>query len=61
MVAAAALIWPLAWELPYAEGVALKRKKEEINDFTQEFPCGVAGLESSVIAVAQVESLAQEL
>ena len=25
--AAAALIWPLAWELPYAMGVALKRKR----------------------------------
>ena len=27
-LAAAALIWPLAWELPYATGVALKRKKK---------------------------------
>jgi len=26
---AAALIQPLAWELPYASGVALKRKKKE--------------------------------
>ena len=26
--AAAALIGPLAWELPYAAGVVLKRKKE---------------------------------
>ena len=26
--AAAALIQPLAWELPYAAGVALKRKKK---------------------------------
>ena len=26
---AAALIGPLAWELPYAMGVAIKRKKEE--------------------------------
>ena len=24
-LAAAALIWPLAWELPYATGAALKR------------------------------------
>ena len=28
-LAAAALIQPLAWELPYATGVALKRKKEK--------------------------------
>ena len=33
-LAAAARIQPLAWELPYATGVALKRqkeKKEEVN------------------------------
>ena len=28
---ATALIRPLAWEPPYAEGVALKEKKEEID------------------------------
>ena len=28
-VAAVALIQPLAWELPYARGVALKRKKKK--------------------------------
>ena len=28
-LAAAALIQPLAWELPYAAGVALKRKKKK--------------------------------
>ena len=27
MPAAVALIWPLAWELPYAAGTALKKKK----------------------------------
>ena len=27
-LAAAALIWPLAWKLPYATGAALKRKKK---------------------------------
>ena len=27
-LAAVALIWPLAWELPHAVGVALKRKKK---------------------------------
>ena len=27
--AAVALIWSLAWELPYATGVALKSKKEK--------------------------------
>ena len=26
--AAAALIWPLAWEFPYAAGVAVKREKK---------------------------------
>ena len=30
-----ALIGPLAWKLPYATGVALKRKKK-----IREFPCG---------------------
>ena len=30
-MAAAALIQPLAWELPYAASEALKRKKEEEN------------------------------
>ena len=29
MAAAAALIGPLAWELPYATGVALKREREK--------------------------------
>ena len=29
--AAAALIQPLAWELPYAAGAALKRKKKKKN------------------------------
>ena len=29
MLAVAALIWPLAWEPPYARGVALKRPKKE--------------------------------
>ena len=28
-LAAAASIWPLAWELPYATGTALKRKKKK--------------------------------
>ena len=30
-LAAAALIHPLAWELPYASGEALKSKNKEIN------------------------------
>ena len=29
-LAAAALIWLLAWQLPYAMGVALKRKKKQV-------------------------------
>ena len=32
-LAAAALIRPLAWELPYAMGAALKRKKKKIYHF----------------------------
>ena len=32
--AAAALIQPLAWELPHAAGVALKRKKERKREIT---------------------------
>ena len=31
-LAAAALIRPLAWELPYAAGVALKRRKKIVSD-----------------------------
>ena len=29
--AAAALIWPIDWELPYATGVAIKRKEKKKN------------------------------
>ena len=29
--AAAAPVRPLAWEIPYAMGVALKRKREKVN------------------------------
>ena len=32
ILAATALIQPLAWELPYAVGVALQRKKETDNE-----------------------------
>ena len=32
--AATALLWPLAWELPYAAGVALKSQKKK--DVTKE-------------------------
>ena len=32
-LAAAALILPLAWELPYAKGVALKRQKKKRNSW----------------------------
>ena len=28
LASGAALLWPLAWELPYATGLALKRKKK---------------------------------
>ena len=28
-LAAAAPVWPLAWELPYVIGMALKRKEKE--------------------------------
>ena len=31
-LAAAALIGPLAWELPYAAGLALKKKKSEAGE-----------------------------
>ena len=30
LLAAAALIGPLTWELPYAAGMALKRKKKKV-------------------------------
>ena len=35
-LAAAALIRPLAWKLPYATGVALKRKKKDFKIFPEE-------------------------
>ena len=39
-LAAAALIQPLAWELPYATGVAVKRrKKEKTNKETKNQTC----------------------
>ena len=44
------LIWPLAWELPYTTGTALKRLKKKKN------PPAVA----QVTAEVQVQSLAQE-
>ena len=57
--AAAALIPALAWDLPYATGVAIKSKKEKK---VSEFPCGLAVKGSSVVtAVAKVPSLAWEL
>ena len=34
---AAATIQPLAWELPYATGVALKGKEEKRNSFNKKF------------------------
>ena len=36
-LAAAALIWPLAWELPYAAGVALKRKKSDCKQYEKVY------------------------
>ena len=54
--AAAALTEPLAWELPYATGGALKEKKKKN---LREFPCGLAVKESSVVAT--VTSLVWEL
>ena len=36
-LAAAALIRPLAWELPYAAGAALKRKKKKNIGFIAPF------------------------
>ena len=34
-LATIALIWPLAWELPYVTGAALKRKKKKVIGFWQ--------------------------
>ena len=44
MPAAAALICPLAWELSYATGVALKKKKKKIqrNAPEESSHCGLA-------------------
>ena len=35
---AAALIWPLAWELPYAAGASLKKQKPNQNKKTKKKP-----------------------
>ena len=40
--AAVAPIQPLAWELPYAVGVALKRKKKEKNIYGLKYHCVLA-------------------
>ena len=66
MLAAAVLIRPLAWELPYAVGMALnrpktKKTKTKRNTF-KELPGGTAGHGSGVVtAVAQVQSLTPQL
>ena len=47
-LAAAALIQPLAWELPYALGVALKRKQKQKQKKTkQNSPCSLEAPKSS--------------
>ena len=55
---AAALIQPLAWELTYAKGAALKRQKKKL--VVKDFPCGAGVVTSAplVTAVVQVRSLA---
>ena len=40
---ASALIRPLAWELPYAEGAAIKKKKKERKKEKWSSHCGTAG------------------
>ena len=40
---AEALIRPLAWELPYAAGTALKASKKKKKRFLEEFPLGSSG------------------
>ena len=39
-LAATALIWPLAWGLPYATGVALKRKQQKTTPKAKSYPEG---------------------
>ena len=51
-------IQPLAWELPYATGAIIKRKKLWVKD--QALVVTVTGV-AWVAAVAQVQLLAQEL
>ena len=65
-LAAAALIPPLAWELLYATGMALKSKKKfQINKYSKntsfvKFPGGLAVKDWALSAVAQVGPLAWE-
>ena len=40
--AATALIWPLAWELPYAVGVALKRQYISTEAASELLPHGLS-------------------
>ena len=64
-----ALIWPLAWEFPYAETMALKSKKaskQTKTEYRSSLMAQCVGIQyyhsaSWVAAVAQVWSLAQEL
>ena len=58
--AAVAPIGPLPWELPYALGVALKRKKKVIRTIL-EFSCGAAaGEKSAMLPEELVVTLQQE-
>ena len=55
--AAVALIHPLAWELPYAAGAALKRQKQKQIDnlsVSAGYRSGVVSSVALVTAVAQV-------
>ena len=60
---ATALIRPLAWEPPHAEGVALEKPKSQTNKqkkgSVQEFPCGAASSGSDVVtAVVRIATVA---
>ena len=57
-VTAAAQIHPLAWEFPCAKGVAKKKKKNQKNQTTQEFP---VARWVKITAVSCVGFLAEEL
>ena len=53
---AIALIWPLAWELPYAVSATLKRKKKKLNTIPKNSIEGINSvLQETEEGISEVE------